>query len=229
MVSDSNRGKRVYQKEVGTPYTVQHLPDSGQILVTRVDKGWDGSCPTVPPLWETTVAAVLRIRSLYLSGTEVTYLIPHLAEGVHWEDVWATMQLLAQHAAQGLVATTGEGTKLYGVVWPPNALGTRLNIKVVPVRAPQVGIILVQNIFLPEHHENNLQGPGRRYLAVLRHPNTPMEYPVMLGGKEDLRKVLAECLQHSPGGTITWHPLGRMGAAAFKLFGRTIPKFANWG
>ena len=69
----------------------------------------------------------------------------------------------------------------------------------------------------------------RKYVAGLRHPNTPIGYCVMLGGRDELRKVLAECLQHSPGGTITWHPLGRMWAAAFKLLGGTIPKLADWG
>ena len=51
----------------------------------------------------------------------------------------------------------------------------------------------------------------------------------MPGGRDELRKVLTECLQHSPGGTITWHPLGRMGATTFKLLGGTIPNLADWG
>ena len=49
------------------------------------------------------------------------------------------------------------------------------------------------------------------------------------GGRDELRRVLAECLHHSPGGTITWYPLGRMWAASFKLLGGTIPKLEDWG
>ena len=57
----------------------------------------------------------------------------------------------------------------------------------------------------------------------------PVLYPVVPGGRDEVRKVLAECLQHSPRGTITWHPLGCIGAPAFKLLGCGIPKLADWG
>ena len=72
-------------------------------------------------------------------------------------------------------------------------------------------------------------GGSRKYVAGLRHPNTPMDGPVMPREWDELRKVLAECLQHSPGGTITRHSPRRMGAATFKLLGGTIPKLADWG
>ena len=42
------------------------------------------------------------------------YLTPHLVEGVPTEEVWATMQHLAQPAAEGFVAMMGEGVKLSG-------------------------------------------------------------------------------------------------------------------
>ena len=64
------------------------------------------------------VAAVWRIRSLHLSSTEAHYLIPHLVEAIPTEDVRATMQHLAQPAAEGFVATTGEGIELYGAICP---------------------------------------------------------------------------------------------------------------
>ena len=48
--------------------------------------------PMAPSLWEKTVVAVWRIRSLHLSRTEAQYLTPHLVEGVPGEYVWATMQ-----------------------------------------------------------------------------------------------------------------------------------------
>ena len=73
---------------------MKHLPDTGQIVSTPVDGG-PGALPTAPSMWEKTVAAVWRIRSLHLSRTEAQYLTPHLVEGVPWEDVWVTMQQLA--------------------------------------------------------------------------------------------------------------------------------------
>ena len=76
--------------------------------------GGGGANPTAPSLWEETVAAVWCIQSLHLSRTKAQYLTPHLIEGVPWEDVWATMQQLAQPASEGFVATTGEGAELYG-------------------------------------------------------------------------------------------------------------------
>ena len=42
------------------------------------------------------------------------YLALHLVEGVAWEDVWVTMQQLAQPASEGFVAKTGDDTELYG-------------------------------------------------------------------------------------------------------------------
>ena len=69
-------------------------------------------------MWEKTVAAVWRIRSLHLSRTEAQYLTPHLVEGVPWEDVWVTMQQLAQPTSEGFVAKTGDDTELYGAFCP---------------------------------------------------------------------------------------------------------------
>ena len=69
-------------------------------------------------MWEKNVAAVWRIRSLHVSTTEAQYLAPHLVEGVPWEDVWVTMQQLAQPASEGLVAKTGDDTELYGAFCP---------------------------------------------------------------------------------------------------------------
>ena len=61
---------------------------------------------------------VWRFRSLHLSRTEAQYLTPHLVEGVPWEDVWVSMQLLAQPASDGLVAKTGDDTELYAAFCP---------------------------------------------------------------------------------------------------------------
>ena len=69
-------------------------------------------------MWEKTVAAVWHIRSPHLSTTEAQYLTAHLVEGVPWEDVWVTMQQLAQPASEGFVAKTGDGTELYGAFCP---------------------------------------------------------------------------------------------------------------
>ena len=97
---------------------VQHLWDTGKIVLTPVAGGGGGSNPTAPSLWEKTVAAVWRIQSLHLSRTEAHYLTPHLVEGVPWEAVWTTMQHLTHPAAEGFVATTDEGVELYGAVCP---------------------------------------------------------------------------------------------------------------
>ena len=108
----------VVSRELGAPYAVQHLLDTGQIMLTLVAGGLCGAHPTAPTLWEKNVATVWRIRSLHLSRTEAQYLTPHLVEGVPWEDMGATMQQLAQPVAEGFVATTGEGIELYGAVCP---------------------------------------------------------------------------------------------------------------
>ena len=56
---------------LGAPYTVQHLPDAGQIMLPPPAGGRGGATnPTAPSPWEKTVAAVWRIRSLHLSRTE---------------------------------------------------------------------------------------------------------------------------------------------------------------
>ena len=39
-------------------------------------------------------------------------------DGVPWEDVWVTMQQLAQPASEGFVAKTGDDTELYGAFCP---------------------------------------------------------------------------------------------------------------
>ena len=119
MKSRQHRARRlrtlqgVVSGELGAEYLVKHLPDTGQIVLTPVDGGV-GALPTAPSMWEKTVAAVWRIRSLHLSTTEAQYLTPHLVEGVPWEDVWVTMQQLAQPASEGFVAKTGDDTELYG-------------------------------------------------------------------------------------------------------------------
>ena len=69
-----------------------------QIILTLVagGGGW-GANPTAPTLWEKTMSAVWRIRSLHLSRTEARYLTPHLVDGVPWEDVWATAAACTAH------------------------------------------------------------------------------------------------------------------------------------
>ena len=85
--------------ELGAQYLVKHLPDMGQIVLTPIDGGGgSGALPAAPCMWEKTVAAVRRIRSLHLSRTGARCLTPHLVEGLPWEDVWVTMQQLAQPA-----------------------------------------------------------------------------------------------------------------------------------
>ena len=71
--------KDIVSRELGTPYPVQDLPDKVPIVLTLAA----GANPTAPSLWEKTVAAVYRIRSLHLSRTEEQYLTPHLVEGVY--------------------------------------------------------------------------------------------------------------------------------------------------
>ena len=98
---------------------MKHLPDTGQIVLTPVDRGGgSGALPTAPSMWEKTVAAVWRIRSLHLSRTEAQYLTPLLVEGLPREDGWVTMQQLAQPASEGFVAKTGDDMELYGAFCP---------------------------------------------------------------------------------------------------------------
>ena len=104
--------------ELGAEYLVKHLPDTGQIVLTPVDRLGIGALPTAPSMWEKTVAAVWRIRSLHMSRSEAPYLTPHLVEGIPWEDVWVSMQQLAQPALKGFVAKSGDDTKLYGPFCP---------------------------------------------------------------------------------------------------------------
>ena len=69
-------------------------------------------------MWEKTVAIVWRIQALHLSKIEAQYLTPHPVEGVPREDVWVTMQQLAQPASHGFVANTGDDMELYGAFCP---------------------------------------------------------------------------------------------------------------
>ena len=134
----------VVSRELGAPYMVPHLPDTGHIMLTPVARGGGGggrANPTAPSLWEKTVAAMWRTRSLHLSRTEAQYLTPHPVEGVPWEDRWATMQHLTQLASKGFVATTGEGVGLYGAVCPlPKRLQHLYSCRPVePVHVQQPG------------------------------------------------------------------------------------------
>ena len=66
--------ENIVPRELGAPYMVQHLPDTGQIVLTPVAGGGGGANPTAPSLWEKTVAVVWRIPSLHLLRTEAQYL-----------------------------------------------------------------------------------------------------------------------------------------------------------
>ena len=101
--------------ELGAEYLVKHLPDTDQIVLTPVDAGGGGGAAllTAPAKWEKTIATVWHIRLLHLSRTEAEFFTPHLVEGVPWEEVWVTMQQLAQPASEGFVANRGDNTKLY--------------------------------------------------------------------------------------------------------------------
>ena len=77
-------------------------------------------------MWEKAVAAVWRMWSLHLSRTKAQYLTPHLVEGVPSEDMWVTMQQLAQPASEDFVAKTGDDTQLYGAFCPLPAQLQRL-------------------------------------------------------------------------------------------------------
>ena len=81
---------------------------------------WMRKGPGYVELWPKAVGqALLELQRQHVSRTEAEYLAPHLVEGVPWEDVWATMRQLAQLTAEGFVAMTGEGTKLYDAGCPP--------------------------------------------------------------------------------------------------------------
>ena len=87
----------VVSGDLGAEYLVKHFSDTGQMVLTSEDGGGgDGAVPTAPSMWEKTVAAMWRIRSLHLSRTVAQYLTPHLVEGVPWEDVWVTAACAAR-------------------------------------------------------------------------------------------------------------------------------------
>ena len=69
----------------------------------------------------------------------------------------------------------------------------------------------------------------RKYVLSLKHPNTPPQSPVLPGGRNALRSIQKECMQHCPLGHITWHPWARMAAAAFRILGGTLASLADWG
>ena len=98
---------------------MQHLPDTGQIMLPPVACVCVCVCVCVcKPYGNDPMGQVWRIRLLHLSRTEAQYLLSHLVEGVPWEDVWATVQQVAQPAAEGFVGMTGEGFELYDAVCP---------------------------------------------------------------------------------------------------------------
>ena len=75
----------VVNRELGAPYVVHHLLDTGHIVLTPVAGGSCGANPTAPRMCEKTVAALRRIWSLHLSSTEAQHLTPHLVNGVPWK------------------------------------------------------------------------------------------------------------------------------------------------
>ena len=106
--SRQQRGRRlrvlqdVVPGELGAEYLVQHLPDTGRIVLTPVDGGVSGALPTAPSMWEKTVAAGWRIRSLHLSRTEAHYLTPHPVEGVSGRTCGSPCNILRSPHRRGL-------------------------------------------------------------------------------------------------------------------------------
>ena len=68
----------------------------------------------------------------------------------------------------------------------------------------------------------------RKYVLSLKHPNIPPQSLVLPGGRNALRSIQKECMQHCPFGHITWHPWARMAAAAFRILGGTLASLADW-
>ena len=125
-------------RELGAPYTVQHLPDMGHMVFTPV-AGVGGvqtlqRHPCGRRFWQRCGASG---HSTYLGR----YRTPYLVEGVPLEAVWATMQPLAQPAAEGFVAMMGEGVELYGAACPlPKRLPHLYSfLPVEPVHVQQPG------------------------------------------------------------------------------------------
>ena len=61
-----------------------------------------------------------------------------------------------------------------------------------------------------------------------KHPGTPDDSPVMLGGRNTLREALKASFHRHSRPTITLYPWGRMGAAAFVRLGGPIANLTVW-
>ena len=110
--------EEVIGKELGAPYTCQHIPEMGQIVLTPEKESTPLGPTTEPTLWDKTVCAVWCFQSLHLSRTETQYLTPQLATGVTWPNVYDTLRQLAQPAVLALEAVDGNGTIIYGAACP---------------------------------------------------------------------------------------------------------------
>ena len=82
---------QVVSRELGAPYTIKYVPDTGQIVLTPETRVTHTVQPQ-PNMDESLIMAVWRIRLLHLSRTEARYLVGSTTYGVVWELVYGMLR-----------------------------------------------------------------------------------------------------------------------------------------
>ena len=85
--------QQVVTKELAAPYTVNYLPDTGQIVLTAETRVVATVQPE-PTMEERLIMGVWRIQLLHLSRTESRYLVGSMTYGVVWDQVYGMLQQL---------------------------------------------------------------------------------------------------------------------------------------
>ena len=115
--------QQVVTKELATPYTVKHLPDTGQIVLTRETRVVV-AVPPEPTMDERLIMVVWRIRSLHLFTTKSRYLVGSMTYGVVWDQVYGMLRRLALPESWAFTAYTGDDTTIHGAAcYLPDRIG----------------------------------------------------------------------------------------------------------
>ena len=115
--------QQVVTKELAAPYTVKHLPDTGQIVLTP-ERRVVATVQPKPTMEERLIIAVWRIRSLHVFRTEARYLVGSMTYGVVWDRVYGMLRKLALPESRAFTAYMGDDTAINGAAcYLPDRIG----------------------------------------------------------------------------------------------------------
>ena len=202
-------------------------------MLTPEKESTSPASATEPTLWDKTVYAAWRFRSLHLSRTEAQYLTLQLAMGVMWPDIYDTLQQLAQPPARALEAVDKNGTIIYGAACP---LPTRVRHLYECRPVPPIDIA-----WTPQHHWLPIAIDGtNRHEASYVHctiggitsPNELASWWLM-GGSEQWSTIYALAQEvdfdHEGSGTHSVERTGDLACSAAWYCAHTVQSKIQYG